>query len=226
MIWSSRLPKPPAGAAILWPWQETGARVASGLLRHFHKPGPATADEASKMRPASPVPTDRDRWSRHCRRRLFVISLPFVAADVFNLGIGGYNWRKPLRQRLEIAGVLEPAVHTPLNVLLSLPEQGLVARGWCGDLDSWCPGCARLVRGDFPLGRLGSPSSAFVSIDELSAFSLPSFAGGVAGVASGLSLCFLGGFPRYPLGEFRIAGFLLSFQSGLTSGSFGGLSSG
>src|SRR5258707_5380323 len=57
----------------------------------------------------------------------------------------------------------------------------------------------------------------------LFAFSLPSFAGGIAGVSSGLPLGFVGCFPRCPLCEFRIAGLLLSFQRGLTSGSFGGL---
>ena len=61
---------------------------------------------------------------------------------------------------------------------------------------------------------------------SLSAFSLPSFAGGIAGVASGLLFCFRGGFPRDPLSEFRIAGLLLGFQGGLTSGSLGGLCSG
>ena len=60
----------------------------------------------------------------------------------------------------------------------------------------------------------------------LSAFSLPSFAGGIAGVASGLPLGFHGGFPRCLLSEFRIAGLLLGFQRGLTSSSLGGLSSG
>jgi hypothetical protein len=56
----------------------------------------------------------------------------------------------------------------------------------------------------------------------LSALSLPSFAGGIAGVASGLLLCFRGDFPRDPLSEFRIAGLLLGFQGGLTSGEFAG----
>ena len=60
---------------------------------------------------------------------------------------------------------------------------------------------------------------------SLSAFSLPSFAGGIAG-ASGLPFCFRGGFPRDPLSEFRIAGLFLGFQGGLTSGSLGGLRSG
>jgi hypothetical protein len=60
----------------------------------------------------------------------------------------------------------------------------------------------------------------------LSAFSLPSFAGGIAGVTSGLPLGFQGGFPRCLLSEFRIAGLLLGFQRGLTSDSFGDLRSG
>jgi hypothetical protein len=60
----------------------------------------------------------------------------------------------------------------------------------------------------------------------LSAFSLPSFAGGIAGVASGLPLGFHSGFPRCLLGEFRIAGLLLSFQGSFTSGSLGDLRSG
>jgi hypothetical protein len=41
-------------------------------------------------------------------------------------------------------------------------------------------------------------------VDALSALSLPSFAGGIAGVASGLPLCFDDGFPRGSLGEFRM----------------------
>jgi hypothetical protein len=57
----------------------------------------------------------------------------------------------------------------------------------------------------------------------LSAFSLPSFASGIAGVASGLPLFFHGGFPRGPLSEFHIAGLLLGFQRGLASGSLGSL---
>ncbi len=60
----------------------------------------------------------------------------------------------------------------------------------------------------------------------LSAFSLPSFAGGIAGVASGLPLGFHGGFPCGLLSEFRIAGLLLRFQGGFMSGVVGGLSSG
>ena len=61
---------------------------------------------------------------------------------------------------------------------------------------------------------------------SLSAFSLPSFAGCIAGVASGLPFGFQGSFPRGPLGEFRIAGLLLGFQRGLASGNLGGLRSG
>src|SRR6266404_1117983 len=57
----------------------------------------------------------------------------------------------------------------------------------------------------------------------LSAFSFPSFAGSIAGVASGLPLFFHGGFPRGPLSEFHIAGLLLGFQGSLTSGSLGSL---
>jgi hypothetical protein len=45
----------------------------------------------------------------------------------------------------------------------------------------------------------------------LSAFSLPSFAGGIAGITSGLPLGFQDGFLRRLLGEFRIAGLLLGF---------------
>ena len=60
----------------------------------------------------------------------------------------------------------------------------------------------------------------------LFAFSLPSFAGSIAGVASGLPLFFHSGFPRGPLSELHIAGLLLGFQGGLTSGSLGGLCSG
>jgi len=65
-----------------------------------------------------------------------------------------------------------------------------------------------------------------VAIDNLSAFSLLSLAGGIAGVTSGLPLGFQGGFPRCLLGEFRIAGLLLGFQRGLASGNLGGLRSG
>jgi hypothetical protein len=57
----------------------------------------------------------------------------------------------------------------------------------------------------------------------LSAFSLASFAGGIAGVASGLPLSFQGGFPSCLLSEFCIAGLLLGFQRGFTSRSLGDL---
>jgi hypothetical protein len=60
----------------------------------------------------------------------------------------------------------------------------------------------------------------------LSAFSLPSFAGGIAGVASGLPLGFQRGFARGPLSEFGIPRVLLGFQGDLTSGNLGGLRSG
>jgi hypothetical protein len=50
-----------------------------------------------------------------------------------------------------------------------------------------------------------------VAIDNLSAFSLLSLAGGITGVTSGLPLGFQGGLPRCLLGEFRIAGLLLGF---------------
>jgi hypothetical protein len=72
--------------------------------------------------------------------------------------------------------------------------------------------------------RLGfGPSTRLMT---LFAFSLPSFAGGIAVVPSGLPLGFHGGFPRGPLSEFRIAGLLLGFQRGLTSGSLGDLRGG
>jgi hypothetical protein len=45
----------------------------------------------------------------------------------------------------------------------------------------------------------------------LSAFSLSSFARGIAGVTSGLPLGFQDGFLRRLLSEFRIAGLLLGF---------------
>jgi hypothetical protein len=53
----------------------------------------------------------------------------------------------------------------------------------------------------------------------LSAFSILSFAGRIAGIASRLPL----GFPRGPLSEFRIARLLLGLQARLTSGSLGKL---
>src|SRR5438477_4946363 len=75
-------------------------------------------------------------------------------------------------------------------------------------------------------GRSAKASFVDLSTDDLSAFSLPSFAGGIAGVASGLPLGFQGGFPSDPLSQFSIAGLLLGFQRGLTSGSLGELRSG
>ena len=75
-------------------------------------------------------------------------------------------------------------------------------------------------------GKSAKASFVDLSTDDLSAFSLPSFAGGIARVASGLPLGFQRGFPRDPLSEFRIAGLLLGFQRGLTTGSLGELRSG
>jgi hypothetical protein len=75
--------------------------------------------------------------------------------------------------------------------------------------------------------RLGRrPVSREMVMRILFSFSLPSFAGGIAGITSGLPLGFLDGFPCGPLSEFRIAGLLLGFQRGLTSGSLGDLRSG
>jgi hypothetical protein len=75
------------------------------------------------------------------------------------------------------------------------------------------------------VGQVGHPLSTYRLV-TLSSFSLLSFAGGIAGVTSGLSLGFHGGFSRCLLSEFRIAGLLLGFQRGLTSGSLGDLRSG
>jgi hypothetical protein len=69
--------------------------------------------------------------------------------------------------------------------------------------------------------RLGFGPS--IRLMTLFAFSLPSFAVGIPGVASGLPLGFVGTFTRCPLREFRIAGLLVGFQGDLTSGCFGGL---
>jgi hypothetical protein len=74
-----------------------------------------------------------------------------------------------------------------------------------------------------PCNSAGSSPPRGALLMTLSAFSLPSFAGGIAGVASGLPLGFQGGFSRGPLSEFRIAGLLLGLQSDLTSGGFSGL---
>ena len=77
----------------------------------------------------------------------------------------------------------------------------------------------------YALREVGQAPSSYRLV-TLPAFSLSSFAGGVAGVASGLPLGVQGGFPRCPLSEFSIAGLLLGFQCSLTSGSLGGLRSG
>jgi hypothetical protein len=88
-------------------------------------------------------------------------------------------------------------------------------------------GAAQLPTAVLPEDDLTNRGDRFcfvhLSIDALSAFSFPSFACSIAGVASGLPLFFHGGFPRGPLSEFHIAGLLLGFQGGLTSGSLGGL---
>jgi hypothetical protein len=60
----------------------------------------------------------------------------------------------------------------------------------------------------------------------LSALTLPCFAGGIAGVARGLLLGILGGFPRGPLGEFHIGGRFLGQELGRASGGLGGLGGG
>ena len=72
--------------------------------------------------------------------RIFVINRPFVAADVFNLGIGGLDCRKCLRQRLEITSVLEPTVPHPYELSAQPPELGFIGFGNAidegGDLDT------------------------------------------------------------------------------------------
>jgi hypothetical protein len=82
-------------------------------------------------------------------------------------------------------------------------------------------GAAQLPTAVLPEDDLTNRGDRFcfvhLSIDALSAFSFPSFACSIAGVASGLPLFFHGGFPRGPLSEFHIAGLLLGFQGGLTS---------
>jgi hypothetical protein len=83
-----------------------------------------------------------------------------------------------------------------------------------------------LITSDFyTVGQVAHLLSTY-RLMTLSAFSLPSFAGGIAGVASGLPLGFEGGFPRCLIGEFRIAGLLLGFQRGLASGNLDGLRGG
>src|SRR6516162_4704483 len=160
-----------------------------------------------------------------------VIDRPFVvAADLLNLGIGGFDCRQRLGQRLEIASVLEPTVRHPLKRSAQPVELGLVGFGNAvdagRDLDACCRGCSRLITGDFyAVGQVGHLLSAY-RLMTLFALSPTSFAGGIAGVASGLPLSFQGGFPCCLLSEFRVAGLLLGFQRGLTSGSLGRLGSG
>jgi hypothetical protein len=88
------------------------------------------------------------------------------------------------------------------------------------------PTILRLITGDFyAVGQAGHPLSAY-RLATLSAFSLPSFPGGIPGVASGLPLSFQGGFPCCLLSVFRIACLSLGFQGGFTSGSLGSMRSG
>ncbi len=56
--------------------------------------------------------------------------------------------------------------------------------------------------------------------------SLPGFAGGIAGVTSGLRLSFGGGLPGDPGGIFGLPGLLFGLQGGFTSGGLGKLRSG
>src|ERR1700726_4380315 len=91
-----------------------------------------------------------------------------------------------------------------------------------GGADS--PSGRRMPRSARATASMRCPSSSriiYPSIHDLSPFLLSSFAGGIAGVTSGLPLGFQGGFPRYLLREFRIAGRLLGFQHGLASGHLG-----
>jgi len=74
----------------------------------------------------------------------------------------------------------------------------------------------------YALREVGQAPSSYRLV-TLPAFSLSSFAGGVAGIASSLLLGFHNGLPLGALGEFPIAGLLLGFQRGLTSGSLSGL---
>jgi len=70
-----------------------------------------------------------------------------------NLWIACFDCRERLGQRLEIAGVLEPTVPYPLVRSAHPPELGRVGFGNAvdvgGDLDTWCPGWARLITGNF-----------------------------------------------------------------------------
>src|SRR6516164_4417060 len=81
--------------------------------------------------------------------RIFVIDRVFVAADVFNLGISGFDCHKRLGQRLEIAGILEPTVPYALVRSAQPPEFGLVGFGNAvdvgGDLNTWCAGSVPLI---------------------------------------------------------------------------------
>ena len=61
--------------------------------------------------------------------RIFVIDGVFVAADVFNLGVSGFDCHQRLGQRLEIAGILEPSVPYALVRSAQPPELGLVGFG-------------------------------------------------------------------------------------------------
>ena len=75
--------------------------------------------------------------------RIFVIDRAFVAADVFKLGVSGFDRHERFGQRLEIAGILEPTVpYAPLYALLSRPKSVSFGCGVDvgGDLDTWCAG--------------------------------------------------------------------------------------
>ena len=92
-----------------------------------------------------------------------------------------------------------------------------------GDLNTWCVGSPRLIAGDFdPVGQVGHPLFSYRLV-TLSALSLASLAGGIAGIASSLPFGFKDGFPLHPLSEFLIAGLLLGFQRCLPSGRLSGL---
>src|SRR5258707_15676854 len=84
-------------------------------------------------------------------------------------------------------------------------------------------GAAQLPTAVLPEDDLTNRGDRFcfvhLSIDALSAFSFPSFACSIAGVASGLPLFFHGGFPRGPLSEFHIAGLLLTFSTSMAKPS-------
>jgi hypothetical protein len=64
-------------------------------------------------------------------------------------GVGGFDFRERLGQRLEIAGILEPTVSYALVRSAQPPELGLVGFGNAvdvgGDLNTWCAGSARLI---------------------------------------------------------------------------------